>query len=94
MLELGENSKILHAQLAESLKPTEIDEVFLMGPDMLALNDELKNKYAATNLHYYPTLDKGPLVGDLKAMLKAEDVVLLKGSHGIHLEQVVTTLLQ
>lgn len=94
MLELGDDSQALHAQLAASLNPEEISEVFLMGPDMLALSDELQNKYPTDKLHYYPTLDKEPLVKDLQATLQPEDVVLLKASHGVHLEQVVTTLLQ
>lgn len=94
MLELGDDSKKLHASLAASLNPTEIGEVFLMGPDMHALLSELKGKYDATNLHYYESLDKAPLIADLQATLAENDVVLLKGSHGVHLEQVVAALMQ
>ncbi|CAH0419423.1 UDP-N-acetylmuramoyl-tripeptide--D-alanyl-D-alanine ligase [Periweissella ghanensis] len=94
MLELGEDSKALHASLADSLNPSEIQEVFLMGADMAALVAELGDKYPADQLHYYPTLDKAPLIADLKATLASDDVVLLKGSHGIHLEQVLSALMQ
>ncbi|CAH0416632.1 UDP-N-acetylmuramoyl-tripeptide--D-alanyl-D-alanine ligase [Periweissella fabaria] len=94
MLELGEDSRALHASLADSLNPTEIQEVFLMGPDMGALVDVLVDKYPKDQLHYYPELDKIQLIADLKATLASDDVVLLKGSHGIHLEQVLSALMQ
>lgn len=94
MLELGEDSKALHASLADSLNPKEIKEVFLMGSDMSALLEVLKGKYDENDLHYYESLDKEPLENDLKEKLNPNDVVLLKGSHGVHLEQVVATLMQ
>lgn len=94
MLELGDDSKALHASLADSLNPAEIQEVFLMGKDMEALKDALADKYTQAQLHYYPSLDKEPLVNDLKATLASDDVILLKGSHGIHLEQVLSLLMQ
>lgn len=94
MLELGDDSKNLHASLASSLNPDEINEVFLMGTDMEALRNVIADKYAVDKLHYYPTLDKTQLIADLKTTLDAEDVVLMKGSHGIHLEKVVSTLMQ
>lgn len=37
-------------------------------------------------------VDPQQLIADLTATLTGEDIVLLKASHGIHLEEVLTAL--
>lgn len=92
MLELGEASAALHAGLRDSLDPQVINEVYLYGTEMKNLYDALQDKYDAANLHYYPVDRMEHMINDLKNDIKPDDIVVLKGSHGMHLEKVVDRL--
>lgn len=92
MLELGTKSKQMHASLSENIDSSEISEVYLIGEDMVALFDRLKPFFAPENLHYYHASQLQDLTTDLASDLKADDEVLLKASHGIHLENVVAAI--
>ena len=92
MLELGEQGPKMHAGLADKIDPKKIDEVFLCGPLMKNLAEALTDKFAQGKIHHYETSEKEQLVSDLKERLRSEDMVMLKGSHGIHLEDVLAEL--
>lgn len=92
MLELGERSADLHAQLADCLDPQVINEVYLFGSEMKYLADALKDRYGLEYLHYYPQDQMQHMIADLKNDIKPHDIVVLKGSHGMHLEKVVERL--
>lgn len=92
MLELGEQGPKMHAGLADKIDPEKIDEVFLCGPLMKNLAEALTDKFAQGTIHHYETSEKEQLVSDLKERLRSEDMVMLKGSHGIHLEDVLAEL--
>ena len=92
MLELGEKSAELHASLADTLDPQIINEVYLFGDEMKHLYDALKSKYGEDNLHYYSPNHMDHMIEDLKNDIKPDDIVVLKGSHGMHLEKVVDRL--
>lgn len=94
MLELGEASATLHEKLSDSLDPQVINEVYLYGDEMKHLYNALQDKYDAANLHYYPVDHMEPMINDLKNDIKPDDIVVLKGSHGMHLEKVVDRLRQ
>lgn len=94
MLELGEQSASMHADLAGSLDPSQIETVYLIGTDMAALRDQLLTKYAPQDVHYYSADQLDQLSRDLQADITASDEVLLKASHGLHLEQVVADLIK
>lgn len=92
MLELGEASTSLHAGLADSLDPQVINEVYLYGNEMKYLADALQKKYDSQHLHYYDQDHMELMINDLKNEIKPNDIVVLKGSHGMHLEKVVERL--
>ena len=92
MLELGEAGPELHAGLATSLKNDTFSDVYLVGELMANLEDALASEFAG-HLHRYAKTDKNKLSTDLKKALTPDDMILLKGSHGIHLEEVVTELI-
>lgn len=89
MLELGENERQMHASLAEEIDPTKISEVYLCGPLMESLAEALSAKFASTQIHCYAPDEKERLAEDLLTKLTSDDAVLLKASHGIHLEEVL-----
>lgn len=92
MLELGEKSAELHRSLEDCLDPQVINEVYLYGTEMKNLYDALKDKYDAEHLHYYDRDQMQRMIEDLKNDIKPHDIVVLKGSHGMHLEKVVERL--
>lgn len=92
MLELGEQAQSMHEGLKDSLDPNEIEEVFLVGQEMNNLYKALDGKYDESHLHYYPASELNNLSSDLENLITADDIVLLKASHGIHLETVVNEL--
>lgn len=92
MLELGEQGPKMHAGLADKIDPKKVDEVFLCGPLMKNLAEALTDKFDQGKIHHYATGEKEQLVSDLKERLRSEDMVMLKGSHGIHLEDVLAEL--
>lgn len=59
---------------------------------MKNLAEALTDKFAQGKIHHYATGEKEQLVSDLKERLRSEDMVMLKGSHGIHLEDVLAEL--
>lgn len=89
MLELGAAGPELHASLADSLDPAKIQRVYLVGDIIASLADSLKDKYPADQVKLYATDDKTALVKELNRVLNRDDMLLLKGSHGIHLEEIL-----
>ena len=83
MLELGAGSPALHAQLLEPLQHHRIDKVYLAGPLMRHLFAQLPP--ALKGAHVSVAADLAPL---LAAELKADDVVLIKGSRGSRMDIV------
>jgi UDP-N-acetylmuramoyl-tripeptide--D-alanyl-D-alanine ligase len=94
MLELGADSRALHASLADYLDPATVAGVYLIGEDIQALGDALTGKFPADAIHRYPANAKTQLATDLRLQLDNQDAVLLKASHGIHLERVLEALLK
>ncbi|WP_429970522.1 UDP-N-acetylmuramoyl-tripeptide--D-alanyl-D-alanine ligase [Fructilactobacillus sp. Tb1] len=93
MLELGDQSKAMHASLADSLDPEKVADVLLIGDDMQALTDKLTSKYElGQNLFHYSADQKDAMITELKSLIKSGDEVLLKASHGMHLEAVLQAL--
>ncbi|ALS02906.1 UDP-N-acetylmuramoyl-tripeptide--D-alanyl-D-alanine ligase [Enterococcus silesiacus] len=94
MLELGPDSARMHASVSEHLNPTEVTDVVLYGEQMQALYNALTKKYPESQLHYFKKDEKEHLINALKSILKPKDMVVLKASNGMGLNEVVTKLLE
>lgn len=92
MLELGDQADAMHASLASAIDATKIDHVYLVGPHMVALQAALAQQQPQLAVSHYETTNLATLTADLQNQLTADDQILLKGSHGIHLEQVLASL--
>jgi len=88
MLELGDHSAKLHADLAELIVGTGTHSVFLGGPEMRALADILPDDI--TTEYRAGAEELKPL---LLSALKADDVVMIKSSKGIGFSKLVEALL-
>lgn len=82
MLELGEQSGRLHAELAEYSDMA--DEFYLYGREMAALRVELEKKGVPVT----HSEDKEALTNTLLHDIKSGDAVLFKGSRGMKMEEI------
>ncbi|MGE3143101.1 MAG: UDP-N-acetylmuramoyl-tripeptide--D-alanyl-D-alanine ligase [Hyphomonadaceae bacterium] len=87
MLELGPDERAYHAGLAEPIEAARIDLVFAAGPRMRALFDALP---ASRRGGYAESADA--LIPILLAAMRAGDVILVKGSNGSRMKNVVEAL--
>lgn len=87
MLELGESAVELHAGLAESLQAQGFDKVFTAGSLMKHLHDALPKEMRGA--HVAAANDLLPI---LRKSLSANDVLLVKGSHGSKMYELVSNL--
>lgn len=94
MLELGPDSAKMHASVSQHLNPTEIKEVFLYGNQMAALRDTLNENYSEKQIHYFTKEEKTELIAELKTILNPTDMVVLKASNGMGLNEVLNNLLE
>jgi UDP-N-acetylmuramoyl-tripeptide--D-alanyl-D-alanine ligase len=86
MLELGKDEEKYHRALATSLIDLGIENVLLYGERMKWLLEELKSRgYSGQASHFD---DQTELSKSLRSVFKSGDAVLIKGSHGMHMEEV------
>lgn len=91
MLELGVKSKELHADIASELPPNVFDNIYLYGSEMLFLYEKLKPIYQ-TRVHYYEPDKYQDLENQVEKDIDDKTFILIKASHGLHLERLVTKL--
>ncbi|WP_099223461.1 UDP-N-acetylmuramoyl-tripeptide--D-alanyl-D-alanine ligase [Listeria costaricensis] len=91
MLELGENSERFHRESAAGLEKGKIDQVFLYGQAMKAFQAEAASRIGQENVHYFDTKDA--LMDALLGAVTGNEWILVKGSYGMGLKDVVEKLI-
>ena len=91
MLELGPDSRQMHAAMAAHIDDS-YDIVFLYGAEMTALLNALTEKDANLTVYHFDKPNKSALIQMIKAELGPADSILLKGSNGMGLSEVVEAL--
>ena len=87
MLELGPDEVAMHEELATAVIAAGITELITVGPLARALGEAVK-KQSPVNVHSVAnTNEVMPL---LKPLLQEGDIVLIKGSHSLRLDTLVT----
>jgi UDP-N-acetylmuramoyl-tripeptide--D-alanyl-D-alanine ligase len=89
MLEMGEFSERLHAELAQPLREAGIGTVWLAGPDMAALRNVLGG---STDVEHRQKVDD--LIPFVVASVRPGDVVMVKSSKGTGCGRIVDALLK
>ncbi len=89
MKELGESSAQLHLNLADDIKAADIDTLFLVGNEMKALADTLSRNVRVTHM-----VQANVVIDLVRADLRHDDIVLVKGSNSMGLGAVVKSLLK
>ncbi len=90
MLELGQYEKEGHQRVG--LRASEVaDEIVLVGPRSLTTHEAaLSNEFPASKVHWFA--DTTAASAYLKTRLHEGDTALIKGSHAMHLEKIVSAL--
>lgn len=89
MLELGDKSKRLHEQIADFAQSLDIDEILCFGEQTEFTAKRAEELGGISCIHFD---DKDMLINYLKETLGENDTVLVKGSRGMKLEEVIKTV--
>lgn len=93
MLELGKMSKKYHKEIADVLIENKIKNMITIGDETKIIYDILqqqkKVKKINLNEHYNSTDE---FIRKIYNLIKDGDLILLKGSHGMHLEKIIEEL--
>lgn len=92
MLELGEEEKMYHEALAEQITKMDVAGILLYGPRMKSLYDALENK-VPTKLIWSED-DYTPIIDVIRHSTHTDSVILVKGSRGMALENVIEPFLK
>ena len=91
VLELGKFSESIHEEIGKLLFDSNIDFIITVGNETKYTDRYLKNMGYTNLLHFDNEKDTYEYISSL---LKSGDIVLFKGSHGMHLYNIVTYLLK
>ncbi len=91
MLELGDYSESLHRQVGKSVVDHHIDVLACVGKEAHYIGEEAL-KQGMKEVYCFD--DNEALLAFLKEELEEKDIVLLKGSHGMHLKEIVDALMK
>lgn len=89
MLELGENSLALHAELAQAIQHSLADLVIVVGPHISVVRSHLPTDTAVIEFSHMSLF-----FAHLSALLQPDDVVLFKGSNGTGMHDALNIWLQ
>lgn len=89
MLELGKHSEKEHQIVGERVKESGVDALFSFGVMMKIAANRAK-KLGLSEVHHFDS--KPALIDALKSYIKEGDVVLIKGSRGMVMEEIVNGL--
>ncbi|PAD66865.1 UDP-N-acetylmuramoyl-tripeptide--D-alanyl-D-alanine ligase [Bacillus sp. 7586-K] len=90
MLELGEAEKEYHYQIGASIDSSKIDYVITYGSLGKEIARGAAEKFSPDVIHHFD--DKNELIKQLKSYLQPKDIVLVKASRGMRLEEVVNAI--
>ncbi|WP_431309017.1 UDP-N-acetylmuramoyl-tripeptide--D-alanyl-D-alanine ligase [Halalkalibacter lacteus] len=90
MLELGDNEETFHYEIGKGIDTGKINYVFTFGELGKKVAEGAKVNFSENQVLAYD--DKQALITKLKEVVEEGDVVLVKGSRGMKLEEVVNAL--
>lgn len=97
MKELGPSSVDLHCQLIQALNPDDIDHLIFYGQDIEPLAQLASQMYPIGKVFFFKKTEAEDQFEELyhhvQEILGSNDQILIKGSHSMHLEEIVNRLL-
>ncbi|MNP26312.1 UDP-N-acetylmuramoyl-tripeptide--D-alanyl-D-alanine ligase [compost metagenome] len=92
MLELGEYENEYHAEIGSYITKDKVDLLYTFGSLSLSTAEAARKNLPHSNIFAFR--DKVELIEHLKAEIQPKDIVLVKGSRGMKLEEVVNALIE
>lgn len=92
MYELGENSDEFHAEVGRYAAENAVDLLIAVGIHAKHIAEGANTILDEDKIHYYET--KELLINDIGSMISSGDVILLKGSRGMAMDQVVKKIME
>ncbi|MDF3000780.1 MAG: UDP-N-acetylmuramoyl-tripeptide--D-alanyl-D-alanine ligase [Bacillota bacterium] len=92
MFELGEDAAEFHRQVGRYAADHSVDLLFAVGSQAKYIAAGAKEILGEDKIHYYET--KELLMDDIGSMISSGDVILLKGSRGMAMDQVVKKIME
>lgn len=93
MLELGQDERYFHESVADELANLQLKGIALYGPRMHWLYDELRKRNTTVELIWTED-DYAPIIEKLLQSIDERSIILLKGSRGMALENVLKGVLE
>jgi UDP-N-acetylmuramoyl-tripeptide--D-alanyl-D-alanine ligase len=90
MLELGIQEQEFHSKIGEQISKGKIDKVFTFGPLAEHIAIGARKNFAVEDILSFQ--DKERLIEELKKQIEPNDLILVKASRGMRLEEVVQAL--
>ncbi|MDQ0888919.1 UDP-N-acetylmuramoyl-tripeptide--D-alanyl-D-alanine ligase [Paenibacillus sp. V4I9] len=91
MLELGDREKDFHKEIGQMIDPSKIDYVFTIGDLGKEIAVEAKKKFKDDS-RVKAFQDKNAVTQEIRSLASPQDVILVKGSRGMKLEEIVLEL--
>lgn len=88
MLELGAYEQAFHQEVGQYVAKKHIDQLMCVGP----ASQNIVLKAQENGIEAYHFENNQDLIQTLEGCIQNDDVILLKGSHGMHLDEVVDYL--
>ena len=90
MLELGPNAEMFHREIGKMLTPKVADAVLTYGPQAIWIDEEAKVHFGSENVQHFE--DHVAIAEMIRAHTNEQDIVLVKASRGMKMEQVIAFL--
>ena len=90
VLELGEFSKQMHQKMGEEVINNNIDVLITVGKEAKIIANTVKDNNE--NIEVYSFESNKEAIDLLKQIIKENDVILVKASHGMHFEEIVEAI--
>ena len=87
MLELGENEAKLHYEAGEKIDPNEINYCLFYGQLSKNMYEAALTNFPKSRVFYFES--KADICDKLKQLITKSSLVFVKGSHGMHMEEVI-----
>ena len=90
VLELGGFSRQMHQKMGEEVVNNNIDILVTVGKEAKIIADTVKNK--SENVEVYLFDNNTDASNLIKEKMKENDVILVKASNGMHVEEIVNSI--
>ena len=90
MLELGINEQVYHQEVGHELQPQHIDFIYTYGKLAQFIAESARTRFSGKQVKWFT--DKAELIRQLQATVSEGDLILVKGSRSMKLEEVVNAL--